>query len=125
MGGCAHAPEDHSEPEHATRIYEADERIILRAIARVLKEQGLGEARVQAEQGRLETDYVVQGDWRTRVESRVKRLNRREREVSLRVLTEKRSAAGWQPKKLLGPEQYDRLFGQIEMQIYREWANPD
>ncbi len=76
---------------------------------------------MEADKGRLETDYVIQGDWRTKAIATVKKISRKEREVTLSVITEQKSSSGWQPKKLLGKEQYEKIFSEIEMQIYREW----
>lgn len=76
------------------------------------------------EPSRLETDYVIQGDWRTKVEATVKKIDRQETEVTFSVITEKKDSgpAGWKAKKLLEKEQYEKFFNLIEMQIYREWA---
>ena len=109
------------EPEKAIQVFDADEKVVLRAVTRVLKDRGFGDSKVEADKGRLETDYMVQADWRTRVVANVKKISRNETEVALAVITEKRSSAGWQPKQLMGREQYDKLFREIEMQIYREW----
>jgi hypothetical protein len=51
----------------------------------------------------------------------VKKISRQETEVTLSVMTEKKSSSGWQPKQLMGKAQYDTIFREIEMQIYREW----
>jgi hypothetical protein len=120
---CQHAPETLLEPEGTSRIFEADEKIIFKALSRILKDRGFGEPRVEADKGRLETDYLVQEDWRTKVVATIKKVNRREREVTLAVITEQKdsSPSGWKPKKLMGKEQYETFFGEIEMQIYREW----
>ncbi len=91
----------------------------------MLKERGFGQVRVDLEKGSLETDYVVQKDWRTKATATVRKINRREREVTLLLDTEKKSAGEWKPRKLMGPAQYDKLFYEIEMQIYREWSRPD
>jgi hypothetical protein len=115
------APDAAPEPEKAIQVFDADEKVVLRAITRVLKDRGFGDSKVEAEKGRLETDYMVQADWRTRVVANVKKISRNETEVALAVITEKKSSAGWQPKQLMGREQYDKLFREIEMQIYREW----
>ncbi len=114
-------PEAAPEPEKAIQVFDADEKVVLRAITRVLKDRGLGDSKVEADTGRLETDYMVQGDWRTRVVANTKKISRNETEVALAVITEKKSSSGWQPKQLMGREQYDKLFQEIEMQIYREW----
>ncbi len=115
------APDAASEPEKATQVFDADEKVVLKAITRVLKDRGFGDSKVEADKGRLETDYLVQADWRTRVIANVKRISRNETEVALAVITEKNSSSGWQPKQLMGREQYEKLFSEIEMQIYREW----
>lgn len=122
---CLHTPDALPKLEKKSQIFEADEKIILRAIARVLKDRGFGEPTVEADKGRVETDYVVQGDWRTKVVATVKKISRKEREVTLSVATEKKSSSEWQPKLLMNKEQYDKLFGDIEMQIYREWSKPE
>jgi hypothetical protein len=114
-------PDAAPEPEKAIQTFDADEKVVLKAISRVLKDRGFGDSKVEADRGRLETDYVVQGDWRTRVVATVKKISRRETEVILSVITEKKSSSGWQRKELMGREQYDKFFREIEMQIYREW----
>jgi hypothetical protein len=109
------------EPEKAIQVFEADEKVVRRAVIRVLKDRGFGDSKVEADRGRLETDYMVQSDWRTRVVATIKKISRNETEVALAVITEKKSSSGWQPKQLMGREQYDKFFREIEMQIYREW----
>jgi hypothetical protein len=118
---CTHFPDAPPEPEKAYRIFDADEKIILQAITRVLKDRGFPKPQVEANKGRLETDYVVQGNWRTKVVATVEKISARKREVTLSVITEKKSFSQWQSKKVLHKEQYDQLFAEIEMQIYREW----
>ena len=114
-------PDVAPEPEKAIQVFDADDKVVLRAITRVLKDRGFGDSKVDADKGRFETDYMVQGDWRTRVVANIKKISRNETEVAMAVITEKKSSAGWQPKQLMGREQYDKLFREIEMQIYREW----
>jgi len=114
-------PEAAPEPEKAIQVFDADDKVVIRAITRVLKERGFGDSKVEANTSRLETDYMVQGDWRTRVVANIKKISRNETEVAMAVITEKKSSSGWQPKQLMGREQYDKLFREIEMQIYREW----
>jgi hypothetical protein len=121
MAACKHMPEDVlPKSEEAIKTFDAHEKVVLKAIARVLKDRGFGDSKVSADGGRLETDYVVQEDWRTRVVATLKKISRKETEVTLSVMTEKKSSSGWQPKQVMGKEQYDKLFDEIEMQIYRE-----
>ena len=108
------------EPVKNTRVFEFQEKFILRAITAVLKERGFGEPQVDVEKSRVETDYVVQEDLRFKVVATVKKIDRKEREVTLNVITEEKSSSEWKPKKLLDNAQYVRFFDEIEMQIYRE-----
>ncbi len=127
---CAHTPPEDplsQEMDKSTQVFEASEKIIVRAITQVLKDRGFGQAKMEKvgeDQSRLETEYVPQGEWRTKLEATVKKISRKEREVTLLVTTEQRDSgpSGWKPKKLLGKEQYEKIFNEIEMQIYREWG---
>jgi len=118
--GCGHFPDALPESERVSQIFDADEKIILKAITRVLKDRGFGNPRMEADKSRLETDYVVEGDWRTKVVATIEKISPKKREVTLSVVWEKKSSSKWQPKKLMAKEQYDKFFGEIEMQIYRE-----
>ena len=121
--GCIHGPETLPESEGASHIFEADDQIIFRALSRVIKDRGLGESRIDPEKGRLETDFLVQGGWRTKAVATVKKISRMEREVTFSFITEQRDSTppGWKAKKLIGREQYENFFNELEMQIYREW----
>jgi hypothetical protein len=103
-----------------TRILHFNEKVIARAIARVARDQGFVGVKVESGNKRVETDYVEQGEWRTKIIATIEKISRQEREVTVLVVTEKKSSAGWEPRKMMGKEQYDKLFGEIEMQAYRE-----
>ncbi len=122
---CQHPPDVIPEPDKSKSIFEADEKIILKAIARVLMDRGFGDAKIEMEKSRLETEYSVQDGWRTKVEASVKKLNRKEREVSLSVLTEEKTSSGWKYQKIIQKEQYEKLFYEIELQIYREMSKAE
>jgi hypothetical protein len=122
---CSHFHDPLPESERVSQIFDVDEKIILKAITRVLKDRGFGNPRLEADKSRLETDYVVEGDWRTKVVATIEKISPKKREVTLSVVTEKKSSSKWQPKKLMAKEQYDKLFGEIEMQIYRELYERD
>jgi hypothetical protein len=119
-GTCSQLHDPLPESKKVSQIFDVDEKIIVKAITRVLKNRGFGTARVEADNSRLETDYVVEGDWRTKVVATIEKIGPKKREVTLSVITERKSSDQWQPKELMMKEQYDRLFGEIEMQIYRE-----
>jgi hypothetical protein len=118
--GCGHYPDTLPESEKVSQVFDVDEKIIVKALSRLLKDRGFGPPRVEADNSRLETDYVVEGDWRTKVVATIEKVSPRKREVTLSVVTEKKSSSQWQPKKVMMKAQYERLFGELEMQIYRE-----
>ena len=127
---CGHIPAEDpltQEVDKSTQVFDASEKIIVRAVKQVLKERGFGQAKVKKvgeDESHLETEYVLQGEWRTKMEATVKKVSRKEREVTLLVTTEQKDSgpSGWKAKKLLGKEQYEKIFSEIEMQIYREWG---
>jgi hypothetical protein len=119
-GTCSYFHDALPESEKVSQVFDADEKIIVKAITRVLKDRGFGTARAEADNSRLETDYIVEGDWRTKVVATLEKISPKKREVTLSVITEKKSSSEWQPKKVMMKEQYEKLFGEIEMQIYRE-----
>jgi hypothetical protein len=124
-GTCSHFHDALPESERVSQIFDADDKIIVKAITRVLKNRSFGNPRVEADNSRLETDYVVEGDWRTKVVATIEKVGPKKREVTLSVITERKVSSKWEPKKLMGKEQYDKLFGEIEMQIYREMYERD
>ncbi len=121
LAACQHTPDVLPEPEEFTQIYDANEKIILRAVAQVFQSRNFGKAKVDEEKNHLETAYVVQGEWRTKAVATVKKIGRKERELTLSVITEKKSSSGWEVRRVLEKEQYDQIFSDIEMQIYREY----
>jgi hypothetical protein len=113
-------------PEKHFRVYEFNEKYIIQGIANFLKEKGYTDPKVDNEKGKVETDFIILGNMRTRFETTVKKIGRRENEVTLVITTEKYlPKKGWKATKILGKEQYDRFFDEIEMQIYRELAKPE
>ncbi len=125
---CTHQPEaliseslsPEAGPEKNTRIFDLNEKVLLKGIARVCKERGFTEVTVIRERNRVETGYLVEDDIRTKIVASVKKISRQEREVTVSVHTERKSSSSWEPKKILGKEQYDKLFKEIELQAYRE-----
>ncbi len=85
-----------SKPDEYSHLYEAKEKIILKAIAGVFKEKNIGtNVTIDRKNHRVDSDYVVSGDWRTKASASVQRLNWKECEVSLAVRRRrKRKKAG-------------------------------
>jgi len=112
-----------SKPDEYTHVYEAKEKFVLRAIAGVLKEKNIGSnVSIDKKNHRVDSDYVVSGDWRTKGSAHVQRLNWKECGVSLTVTTEKKTETGWEIRRLLQKEQYDSFFSVIDLRIYEEMS---
>jgi hypothetical protein len=120
LWSCMEEGEPTDKPEQVTRVYEAKEKFALQAIAKVFNEKDLGKATVNAEAHEVTSDYVYQGEWRTQGFARTRQINWKETEVTLTVITEKKSSTGWEMRRLLGADQYKKIFKAIETQIYRE-----
>jgi len=112
-----------SIPDEFRSSYEAKEIIILNAIARVFVEKRVGH-NVEINQYKLsvDSDYVIEDDWRTKSHAQVRRINWKECEVILSVVTEKKTKNGWEMRRLLNKEQYDVFFRTIELKIYEEMS---
>ncbi|MDD3249442.1 MAG: hypothetical protein GX874_07740 [Smithella sp.] len=112
-----------SSPDEYRHVYEAKEKYILKAVAGVLEEKKIGRnVVVDYDNHRVDSDFVISGDWRTKTNARVKRLNWKECEVILIVTTEKKIDTGWEIRRLLKKEQYDTFFSVIELKVYEEMS---
>jgi len=109
-----------SRPDEYKRVFDASQDIILRALTQVFKEKGFGNSSINQEKKEIESDYLFQDNWRSKAIARVKKKNWKECEVTLSVITEKKTSAGWEMRRLLEAEQYDQFFLAIELQIYQE-----
>lgn len=109
-----------SKPDEFTHIFEASDTIVMRSIALVYKEKGLGNATIIPEKNQVESDYIIKDGWRSKTIARIKKIGWKECEVTLSVITEKKTAKGWELRRLLEKEQYDSLFNAIDLQIYKE-----
>jgi len=109
-----------SKPDEYTHIFEASDTIVLRSIASVYKEKGMGKATINPEKNRVESDYTIKDEWRSKTIARVKKINWKECEVTLSVITEKKTANGWELRRLLEKKNYDNIFFAIDLQIYNE-----
>lgn len=111
------------QPDEYNHVYEAKEKAILNAIAGVIKNKDIGiNVRVDYENLFVDSDFQITGNWRTKAKARVKRLNWKENEVVLSVITEKQTKAGWEMRRFLDKEQYDKLFSEIDLRIYEEMS---
>ncbi|HOW57670.1 MAG TPA: hypothetical protein PKZ12_06690 [Smithellaceae bacterium] len=112
-----------AKPDEYNRIFEAREKIILAALAGVFKEKMIGtNVRIDQKKNMVETDYLIQDEWRTKSIARVKKLNWKECEVTLSVITEKKTPQGWELRRLLEKPQFDNLFYYLDLKIFEEMA---
>ena len=113
-----------SKPDEFRHNYEAKETIILKSIASVFKEKNVGRnVKINHKNLTVDSDYVIDGDWRTKSNARVRMLNWKECEVILSVTTEKKTKTSWEMRRLLDKEQYEVFFSKIELKIYEEMSN--
>jgi hypothetical protein len=120
LWSCTEEGEPIKIPDQVSWVYEAKEQFVLRAIAQIFNEKNLGSATINADAHEVTSDYFVQGEWRTRSFARVSQINWNKCEVKLTIITEKKTPRGWEMRRLLGKDQYQRIFEAIESQIYRE-----
>src|SRR4030042_2071854 len=110
-------------PDEYRQTYEAKEAVILKAIAGVFRDKNLGSnVTINKEKQTVDTDYIIQGDWRTKSMARVRKINWKESEVVLSVFTEKKTEKGWEMRRLLEKNQYANIFDTIELRIYEEMS---
>jgi len=122
---CTEDSEPIDKPDEFTHVYEAKEKYILRAIYQIIKDKDFGKATINEDTHEVTSDYIVQGEWRIRSLARIREVNWKEREVTLSIITEKKTPTGWEMRRLLGKEQYERFFDAIDTQIYREMYKLD
>jgi hypothetical protein len=120
FASCKEEGEVISKPDEFAHVYEASENKLLQAVAQVFKDKGFGTAAINQETNQVESGYLVQDDWRTKGIARVKKINWKECELVLSVITEKKASNGWEMRRLLGKKQYDTFFDAIEIQLYQE-----
>ena len=112
-----------TRPDEYRHTYEAKEAVVLRAIAGVFRDKNLGSnVTINKEKQTVDTDYIIQGDWRTKSMARVRKINWKESEVVLSVFTEKKTKEGWEMRRLLEKNQYVNIFDTIELRIYEEMS---
>jgi hypothetical protein len=112
-----------SQPDEYRQTFEANEKFVLKAIAGVFRDKNMGvNVTINKEKQTVETDFITQGDWRIKSSAYVRKLNWRECEVMLTIMTEKKTETGWEMRRLLDKEQYVKLFNVIELKIYEEMS---
>ena len=110
-----------SKPDEFSHTYEAKSKYILPAIAAEFKERGLGKGvRIDWDRQTVESDFVTKDDIRTRGVARVKKVNLKENEVFLSVITERKKAGSWEQRRFVEKEEYEKIFSKIEVKIYQQ-----
>lgn len=120
LASCMKSGEVITKPDEYKRVYEVKEKILMRAIAQVFKDKAFGAVTVKEDKKLVESEYVIQDEWRSKSVARVKELNWKETEVTLSVITEKKAGDKWELRRLLEKAQYDSLLDDIELQSYKE-----
>ncbi|HNZ64983.1 MAG TPA: hypothetical protein PKJ10_04025 [Smithella sp.] len=114
------------QPDRFKRSYEAKEKIILRAAARVFREKNMAaNVTIDDDHKRIDSDYMVSGNWRTKVVAGTKKINWKESELTVSVISEKHTPDGWELRRVLQEAQYDNLFSIIDLKIYEEMSRQE
>jgi hypothetical protein len=112
-----------AKPDEYRHVYEANEKVILKAVAHVFRDKTMGSnVKIDKEKKMVTSDFLIQGEWQTKSSAVVKKLNWKECEVVLSVITEKKTERGWELRRLLEAEQYFSLFDKIDLMIYEEMS---
>jgi hypothetical protein len=112
-----------TKPDEHKNTYEAGEKAILKAIAKVFSEKDIGSnVTIDSKKNTVESDYIYRNEWRTKSSARVKKLNWKECEVALTVVTEKKTENGWEMRRLLDKDQFANFFREIDLKIYEEMS---
>jgi hypothetical protein len=113
-------------PDKYRHVYEAKEKPVLKAIARVFNEKKIGSnVTINYKENYVDSDFVTSGDWRTKAAAYVRKIDWKECEVVLAVTTEKKTENGWEMRRLLEQKQYETFFNVIDIRIYEEMSNID
>jgi hypothetical protein len=120
LNSCKEESPGDSKPDEYVRVFEANEDTVIKAIVQVFKDKKFGNAKIDYEKKQVETDYSIQDDWRSKSRARIKKINWKECEVTLSVITEEKTSSGWASRRLLDKKLYDNFFDAIELQIYNE-----
>lgn len=118
LASCTETGEVISKPDEFKRIFDASETIVIQSIAQVFKDKGFGDVTISPGRNVVESGYLIQDDWRSKSIARVNQINWKECEVTLSVITEKKTSHGWEMRRLLEEKQYDTFFDAIELQLY-------
>lgn len=77
-------------PDEARHTFDASEKILTKAIVQVMKDKAFSNPVIDRQKNVVESDYVIDGDWRTKAVARVNRISEKECEVVLSIITEKK-----------------------------------
>src|SRR5271157_3342223 len=78
LTSCREEGEVISKPDEIKHVYEASENKLLQAIAQVFADKGFGAAVINQEKNQVDSDYLIQDEWRTKGTARVKKINWKE-----------------------------------------------
>jgi hypothetical protein len=114
--------EPKSTKEFESRVYEAPEKLTLKAVEKILKEKGYETKVDESRSGVLESDFTVDGHVRSKAKAIISPISKRKTEVRLKLHVEKRTFFGkeWKPIGI-NASVYEEVLDAIQMQIYREY----
>lgn len=104
-----------------TRVYQSRLDIIREAVKRVLDKKKFYLDEEQSNSLYIQSEWLVEGRYRSMVKAALKPLERNRTEVRLHILVEKKGMFkdGWEPADEIGIDVYRSFLDDVEMEGYR------
>jgi hypothetical protein len=103
------------------KVFKMKPDVVREAVKRALENKKFIMASEQSNELHLETEWLVDQGYRSKVEADIKPLSRSKTELSIMMHLEKKLVFldKWKPMDEIGEDTYRILMGDIEMECYR------
>ena len=103
------------------RVLPMRPQIVREAVLKILEKRNFTLAATQSNDLHLETEWLEDQGYRTRVEADLKPLSRSKTELTLTMYLEEKLLLRdkWEPMDTIGEDTYRIMLGDIEMECYR------
>jgi hypothetical protein len=103
------------------KVFRMKPDVVREAVKRALEKKKFAMDSTQSNELHVETEWLEDGGYRSRVVADLSRLDRSKTELSLMIYLEKKLVFldKWKPMDEIGEDTYRILMGDIEMECYR------
>jgi hypothetical protein len=103
------------------KVFKMKSHVVREAVVRVLEKKKFVVAARQSNELHLETEWLEDGGYRSRVEADIEPLSRSKTELTVFMYLEQKLVFKdeWKPMDEIGEDTYRILMGDIEMECYR------